>query len=63
MAYVGETLDLNQTEGSCLLPTTNEICIDVDPSVENPTDEDTEVLGDDDDEITEDWSLINLDAP
>jgi hypothetical protein len=37
--------------------------MDVGPSVEKPVGGDTEMLGDEDEEITEDWPLINLDAP
>ena len=49
-----ETLDLNQSEGSCLLPTATEISMDVGLTVEKPTGGDTEMLGDDDDDTTDD---------
>ena len=39
------------------------ISMDVGPSVEKPVGGDTEMLGDEDEEITEYWPLINLDAP
>ena len=36
--------------------------MDVSPMVEKPAGGDTEILGDDDDDTTDDWPLINLDA-
>ena len=39
-----------------------EVSMDVSPMIEKPTSGDTEMLGDDDDDTTEDWPLINLDT-
>jgi hypothetical protein len=43
--------------------TSAEVSLDVGPTVEKPAGGDTELLGDEDDDIFEDWPLINLDAP
>ena len=49
--------------GTTISLTSAEVSLDVGPTVEKPAGGDTEMLGDEDDDITEDWSLINLDAP
>ena len=43
--------------------TAAEVSMDVGPTVEKPAGGDTKMLRDEDDDITEGWSLINLDAP
>ena len=48
--------------GTTLSLTSAEVSMDVGPTVEKPAGGDIETLGDDDDDITEDWPLINLDA-
>ena len=39
------------------------ISMDVGPSVEKPVGGDTEIVDEEDEEIIQNWSLINLDAP
>ena len=50
-------------EGTTISLTSVEVSMDAGPKVEKPAGGDIEMLGDDDDDTTEDWSLINLDAP
>ena len=51
-----------QDEGTMTELTSAEVSMDAGPMVENPAGGDTEMFGDDDDDTTEGWLLINLDA-
>ena len=51
-----------QDEGTMTALTSAKVSMNVGPTVEMPASGDSEMLGDDDDDTTDDWSLINLDA-